>query len=150
MEILREYGLGPRLQRLLQRHWDGQRLVTKAGKYYGRPFSTGRGVTQGDPISPTLFNIIVYAVVRATLQEICGPQEARQVFGWSAGEHNICFYADDGRIAGRDPIWVQTALTTMVRMFERVGLQTFLNKTKAMICTPGFIWGQQGAEAYKR
>ena len=38
----------------------------------------------------------------------------------------------------------------MVRMFERVCLQTNLGKTKAMICTPGFIWGQHGAEAYKR
>ena len=99
---------------------------------------------------PTLFNIILDAVVRATLQEICGPQEAQHGFGWSEGEHSICFYADGGRISGRDLIWVQTALTTMVRMFERVGFQTNLNKTKAMICTPGFIWGQQGAESYKR
>ena len=45
---------------------------------------------------------------------------------------------------------MQTALTTMVGMFERVGLQKNLNKTKAMICKPGLIWGQQGAEAYKQ
>ena len=38
----------------------------------------------------------------------------------------------------------------MVRMFERVGFQKNLNKTKAMLCKPGFIWGQLGAEAYKR
>ena len=63
------------------------------------------------------------------------------------GEKNICFYADDGQIAGRDLIWVQEALTTTVRIFERVGLQKELDKTKAMICTPGFIWGQHGYEA---
>ena len=68
----------------------------------------------------------------------------------SAWEHNIWFYADDGRKEGRDPIWVQAALTTMVRMFERVGLQTNLYNTKAVICTPGFIWGKKGAEAYKQ
>ena len=115
-----------------------------------RPFIMGRWVTQGDPVSPTLFNIIVNAVVRATLQEICGTQEYQHGFGCSAGEHNICFYSDDGRIAGWDPIWVQAVLTTMVRMFDRVGLQKNLNKTNAMICTPGFIWGQQVSEAYKR
>ena len=49
-------------------------MVTKAGKYYRQPFSTGRGVTQGYLVSPTLFNSIVDAVVRETLQEICGPQ----------------------------------------------------------------------------
>ena len=73
-KILHEYGLGPQLQRLLQRYWDKQRVVPKSGKYYGRPFRTERGVTQGDLISITLFNIIVDAVVRATIQEICGPQ----------------------------------------------------------------------------
>ena len=107
-------------------------MVLNSGKYYGRPFNTWRGVTQGDPVSPTLFNIIVDALVRTTLQEICVPQESQHGFGWSAVEHNIRFYADDGRIAGRDPIWVQAELTTMVRIFERVGLQTNLDKTKAI------------------
>ena len=113
-------------------------MVKKAGKYYGRPLSTEIGVTQGDLVSPTLFNIMVDELVRDTFQENCGPQEDQHDFRWSAGEHNICFYADDGRIAGRYPIWVQTALTTRVRFFERVVLQTNLNNTKAVICTPGF------------
>ena len=125
-------------------------MVSKAGKYYGRPFSMGRGVTQGYTVSLTLFNIIVDTVFRETLQEICGPQEAQYGFRWLAEEQNICFYADKGRISGRYPIWVQTALTTMVRMFGRVGLQKNLNKTNAMICTTGFIWGQQGSKLYKR
>ena len=107
-------------------------------------------MTQGDLVSLTLSNIIVDAVVRATLKDICGTQEDQHISGWLSGEHNICFYADDGRIAGRDPIWVQAALTTMVRIFKRVVLQTNLDKTKDMICMPGFIWGQQGADAYKR
>ena len=106
MEILHEYGLGPRLQQLIKRYWDGHRVVTKSGKYYGRPFSTGRGVRQGYQVSPKLFNTIVDELVRATLQEICGHQEAQHGFGWSAGEHNICFYTDDGQISGRYPIWV--------------------------------------------
>ena len=29
-------------------------------------------------------------------------------------------------------------------------MKTNLNKTKNMICTPGFIWGKQVAEAYKQ
>ena len=45
---------------------------------------------------------------------------------------------------------MQAVLTKMEIIFERVGLQENLNKTKAMICTPGFIWGKQGDEAYKR
>ena len=38
----------------------------------------------------------------------------------------------------------------MVIIFEGVGLQTNLRKTKAVVYTPGLIWGQQGVEAYRR
>ena len=56
----------------------------------------GRGATQGDPVSLTIFNILVYAVVRAVLLEVCGTQEAQNGFIWEVGEHNICLYVDDG------------------------------------------------------
>ena len=139
MEIIRSHGLGPKLQQLLQRSWDRHKMVPKAGQYYGHTFSMGREVTQGNLIPPTIFNIVVDAVVRAALQEICGPQESQHGFVWEAEDPNICFYADDGRISGRNTILVQTALTAMVIMFERVGLQTNMSKTKAMICTPWFM-----------
>ena len=51
---------------------------------------------------------------------------------------------------GNNPIWVQTTLVAVVRMFNRVGLLKNIDKDKAMVCTPGFIWGQQGTAAYKR
>ena len=76
MEILRGYGLGPKLQWLLQRYWDGQKVVPKAGKLFGRPLNTERGGTQGYPSSPMIFNIVVNEVVRAVLMEVCGTQEA--------------------------------------------------------------------------
>ena len=47
---------------------------------------------------------------------------------------------DNGRIEGGNPIWVKT--------FDRVELQKNLGKTKAMLCTPRFIWGKQGVVAY--
>ena len=90
------------------------------------------------------------AVVRADLQEVCGTQEDQHGFRWAAGEHNVCLYADDIQIAGQYPIWVQTALASMLITFKRVGLWTNLGKNKAMICMPGFIWRQHGVEAYKR
>ena len=86
-------------------------------RFLGKPFGTGRGVTQGDPAPPMKFNIVVDAVVRAVLEVVCGPQEAQENMGWSAGERKLVFYADVGRIAGRDPIWVQDALLATVMMF---------------------------------
>ena len=117
MEIIRGCGMGPKLQGLLQRYWDRKKVVPKAGKFFGYPFNTERVVTQGYPVSPMIFDIVMEAVVRAVLLEVCRPQEAQHGFGWVAGEHNICFYADYGRIAGRNLIWVQAALAAMVRMF---------------------------------
>ena len=64
MEILRGYVLRTKLQRLLNRLWDEQSVVPKAVKLFGRPFGTDRGVAQGDLFSPTIFNIVVDAVVR--------------------------------------------------------------------------------------
>ena len=79
-------------------------------------------MTQGDPVSLTILNIIVDAVIRAALQEDCGPQEDQHGLVWAVGEHNLCFYADGGQIVERDPMWVQTALTNTVRTFYKVCL----------------------------
>ena len=38
-------------------------MVTRAGGYYGEPFHVERGVTQGDPLLPTIFNVVVDAVL---------------------------------------------------------------------------------------
>ena len=63
-----------------------------------------RGVTQGDSASPMIFNVMVDAVMRAMLELVCGPHESRHGIGLAAGERNLIFYTDDGRIAVRDHI----------------------------------------------
>ena len=80
MEIIRVYGLVPKLQWLLHRYWDGQKVVLKSGKFFVHPFNTKRGVTQGYLVSPTIFNLLVDTVVRAALLEVCVPQEAQYGF----------------------------------------------------------------------
>ena len=72
MELFTGQGPGPKIRRLLQRFWSEQVVVQKARRYYRRMSKTGRGVTQGYPLSPTVFNFF-YAVVRAVLLEICSP-----------------------------------------------------------------------------
>ena len=70
--------------------------------------------------------------------------------GWADVVRNLVFYADDGQIAGRDHIWVQDALTVTLAMFRRVVLENNLKKMKAIICTPGYIWGKWSEATYKR
>ena len=39
-------------------------MVTKSGGYFEHPFKEYRGVTQGEPLSPTISNVTVDAVIR--------------------------------------------------------------------------------------
>ena len=64
LDILEGYGVGPGARRLLINYWRRLTMAARAGGYYGTTFGGERGVTQGDPMSPTLFNVVVDAVVR--------------------------------------------------------------------------------------
>ena len=46
--------------------------------------------------------------------------------GWEAGERNLVFYADDGRISVREHGWVQDAMTVTVAMFHGMVLDANL------------------------
>ena len=67
---MRGYGLGPNLDRLLEKYWQRKRIVPKVGKYLRTYFGTGRGLTQGDLASPMILNVVVDAVVWAVLEEV--------------------------------------------------------------------------------
>ena len=54
IEIIRGYGLGPKIQRLLHRYWDGQKVVLKAGNCLGIP-STQREELHRGTQYPQLF-----------------------------------------------------------------------------------------------
>ena len=47
---------------MLRKYWDKTTMVARAGGYYRKGFKGGRGVTQGDPLSPTIFNVVMDAV----------------------------------------------------------------------------------------
>ena len=53
-------------------------------------------------------------------------------------------------MTGREPYWFHNTLLVMVGMFGRVKMETNLERTKEMVCTPGFTRGQIGKESYKR
>ena len=64
LEILEGYGVGTQACWILQTYLSRLKMVAGAGGYYGAAFKEARGVTQGDPIPPTIFNVVVDAVVR--------------------------------------------------------------------------------------
>ena len=56
-------------------------IVPKSGKCLGTAFGTGIEVTQGDPASSIIFNIVVNVVVQAVQEVVCRPQEAQHIMG---------------------------------------------------------------------
>ena len=50
-------------RRILWAYWGKSTMVARAGGYYGTGFKGATGVTQGNPLSPTIFNVVVDAVV---------------------------------------------------------------------------------------
>ena len=80
--ILEGYGVGPGASRLLRNYWRRLTMAARAGGYYGAAFKGERGVTQGDPLSPTIFNVVVDAVVRHWLE---GLQAAKEEKGAKGG-----------------------------------------------------------------
>ena len=63
LEIIAAYGVIPRSLWILRTYWGCLTMVARAGGYYGLPFKGYHKVTQGYPLSFTLFNLVVDAVI---------------------------------------------------------------------------------------
>ena len=65
------------------------------------------------------------------------------------GRHqNALFYTDDNMVALSDPRWLQGAFSTLVGLFDSVGLRTNVGKTVGMVCRPFQAAGTQLEAAY--
>jgi hypothetical protein len=152
LQLLGEYRVGSNMRRLIRHFWDEATNVCRASGNYGVPFKSGRGVTQGGPLSAKLFNILVDAMVRKwhrILRSEMGVEDEEELTRMMAALFPI-FYLDNAYVAARDPGFLQRVLDILINTFACVGLKTNIAKTQAMICTPGKIRIQLPAESYPR
>ena len=77
-------------------------MVARVGEYYRSAFKGDQGVTQGDPVSPTIFNVVVDAVARHWLAVMVEVAEEQGDRGQEGRHQNSLFYADDDRVASSD------------------------------------------------
>ena len=78
-------------------------MVARSGGYCGTAFKGGRGVKQGDPLSPTVFNVVVDAVVRHWVTGVIADAQERGNLGKEGRHQAALFYADDGMVTSSDP-----------------------------------------------
>ena len=62
-ETLVGYGIGSRIKRILCLYWEHLLMVDRAGRYCGAPLKGYQGITQGDPLYPTNFDMVVDAMI---------------------------------------------------------------------------------------
>ena len=107
-------------------------------------------MTQGDPLSPTILNVVVDAVVRHWSTIAVTEAETRGEWGREGRHKASLFYADDGMLASSDPQWIQWAFSQLVGLFDRVGLKTNSGKMVSMTCRPCNTTGNKSEDAYGR
>ena len=102
-------------------------------------------MTQGDPLFPTIFNMVVDVVVRHWMTVVIAGEEER---GQEGRHQAAIFYADDGMVASSDPHWLQGSFNTLVGLFDWVGMRTNVRNTFDMVCCPCQAVGNQLEEVY--
>ena len=82
-------------------------------------------MTQGDPLSHTIFNVEVDAVVRHWMMVMVEGAEEQSECRQEGRHHNTLFYADNGMVALSDPQWLQcwAAMGTGRTTYRRSGEQ---------------------------
>ena len=87
--------------------------------------------------------MIFYWVTLVAVEESV-PYGFGGAFQWLAA----LFYADDGLITSPRPARIQAALDVLMEMFDRVGLQTNINKRVGMVCQTCYIFGGRSEAVY--
>ena len=125
-------------------------MVVRAWGYYGEAFKGAQSVTQGDPLSLTIFNVVVDAVVRHWVTMALAKAEKTGERGSEVRHQSSLFYADDGMVASSNPRWLQWVFDALVSLFKQVGLRTNIRKTVNMVYQLCQAAGTQSVAAYGR
>ena len=133
-KILMVYGVGPWTLWLFLRYWDWLQMVAKACRYFVLPFQGYRGVTQGNPLSPKVFNLVVDAVIWHWVGVVALTEAGVEGVRETIQELAEFLYADGGLFALPHKERLQRAFNFLTDLFERVDNCTNMRKTVIMTC----------------
>jgi Reverse transcriptase (RNA-dependent DNA polymerase) len=73
LHLLKAYGLSTNISSILENFWNQLWVIPKQGGFYHKPIESRRGVIQEDPLSPTLFDVVMLLLMQ-----------------WSAKQNKLC------------------------------------------------------------
>ena len=103
LELLAAYGAGPRMIRLLWKYCDRLTMEAKAGEYSRRLFKGKQGVMQGYPLSPTIFNVVVDAVIRQWVTVVMTTEAVTRGLGMKIIDLAAYLYANNHLVPSTQP-----------------------------------------------
>ena len=150
--ILEGYGVGTRTIRILRTYWSRIQMAAKSGGHYGTAFQIHHGVTQGNPLSPTIFNMVVDTVIRHWVAVVGGPQEGSILEGLGTSIQDLLalFYAYDVLVASPESTHLQEVFDALTGLFNHVGIQTNEGNTVGIEYMPCHTPQEWSMEAYTR
>ena len=125
-------------------------MVARAGGYYRTAFQGDCEVTQGNTLSPNIFNVVVDAAVRHWVTVMVEGSEEQGERGKEGRHQDALLYVDNVMVALSDPHSLQGTFFTLVGPFDRVGLRNNVGSTVGMVCRPCQAAGTQSEAAYRR
>ena len=126
MNALRRKGVDWKERRLIGNLYMGQRVKIRIDGEYSEPGKIGRGVRQGCPLSPILFNIYIEEIVRESLDEM---NEGIKVGGKLV---KALRFADDQAMLAQNQGGLQRMMDRLNMISMEYGMKINIRKTKVM------------------
>ena len=123
-------------------------MVAKAGRYFGRLSKGYQGVTQGEPLSPIIFNVVVDVVILHWVKVVAPTEAVTGGLGLTIIDLAGYFYSNDGLVVSTQTERLQRAFYILTGLFNQVVICTNTAKTVGMVCQPYHAPGGMSEEAY--
>jgi Reverse transcriptase (RNA-dependent DNA polymerase) len=131
LNALRRMGIDWRDRRLIGNLYMGQKVRVRIEGEFSEPGKVGRGVRQGCPLSPLLFNIYIEELVREALEDV---EEGIKVGGsWIKALR----FADDQAMMARSQKGLQDMMNRLNKTSNDYGMRINIKKTKVMRISKG-------------